>query len=87
MRRRRGAAAQYGFSEDQLCDPLKRDMCQTAALFAERDQARADVEREVGRIADELHVDSRTHAGRCLVFAELARRQHALATSRRFEPI
>src|SRR5262249_58645686 len=48
--RERDAAAQYGFSEDAVrADPLRRDMCQTAALFAERDQARADVEREGGR--------------------------------------
>jgi hypothetical protein len=84
--RERDAARAYGFSEDQVRhDPLRADMCQTAAMFAERDAARADVEAAVLAVANELHVDPRTHAGRCTVFAELVKRRHPLATTRRFE--
>jgi hypothetical protein len=86
--RERDAANAYGFSEDAIrADPLRRDMVQTAAFFAERDARAADLDQVVDQVARELAVDSRTHDGRCRVFAELARRRHPLATSRRFERI
>src|SRR5262249_6539684 len=84
--RERDAARELGFSEDAVrADPLRRDMVQTRAAFAQRDEVAADVEREVAAVAAELRVDPTDYGSRQKVFAELARRGHPLATSRRFE--